>query len=74
MSLYEMGRIQLRQRSVMLRHNEISEGRIYVAEESIFRNTDFCNMEELVETKESTERRSSFVTRKFMSRQMTLTF
>ena len=37
------------------------------------RNTDSYNMEELVETKESTERRSSIVTRKFKSRQMTLT-
>ena len=34
MSRHEMGRSQLRQRSVMLRHNERSEGRIYVATES----------------------------------------
>ena len=35
-------------------------------------DTDSCNMEELVETKESTERRNSVATRKFMSQQMTL--
>ena len=37
------------------------------------RDTDSCNMEELVETEESTERRSLVATRKFKSRQMTLT-
>ena len=37
-------------------------------------DTDSCNMEELFKTEESTERKSSVATRKFMSRQMTLTF
>ena len=37
------------------------------------RDTDSCNMEELVETEESTEKRSLVAIRKFMSRQMTLT-
>ena len=36
-------------------------------------DTNSCNMEELVETEESTERRSSVATRKFMSRLVTLT-
>ena len=37
------------------------------------RDTDSGNMEELVEIEESTERRSSIATRKFMSRLVTLT-
>ena len=37
------------------------------------RDTDSCNMEELVETEESSERRSSVATRKSMSSQMMLT-
>ena len=36
-------------------------------------DTDSCNMEELVETEESIERRSSVATRKFMSQQIKLT-
>ena len=35
--------------------------------------TSSCNMEELVETEESTKRRRSDATRKFMSRLVTLT-
>ena len=42
-------------------------------ENLLCRDTNSYNMEELVETEESTERRSSVATRKFMSRQMTLT-
>ena len=36
-------------------------------------DTSSCNMEELVETKESIDRRSSDATRKFTSRLVTLT-
>ena len=36
-------------------------------------DSDSCNKEELVETKESNERRSSDATTKFMSRLVTLT-
>ena len=36
-------------------------------------DTDYCNMEELVETKESIERRSLVATRKFISQSVTLT-
>ena len=39
----------------------------------LYHDTDSCNMEELVEIEESTERKSSVSTRKFMSQQMTLT-
>ena len=37
------------------------------------RDTDSCNMEELVQTEKSNERRSSDTTRKFISRLVTLT-
>ena len=63
----------LRQRLVMLRHNEIPEGRIMSRQSLLYRDTNSYNMEELVEIEKSTERRSSVAIRKFMVRQMTLT-
>ena len=69
----KMGRSQLRQRSVMLQHNGDQKAESMSRQNLLCRDTNSCNMEELVETEESTEKRSSLATRKFMSRLVTLT-
>ena len=57
----------------MLRHNEDQKEESMSRLNLLCRDTDSCNIEELVETKESTGRRSLVATRKFMSQLVTLT-